>query len=263
MPFTLAHAAAALPFRRFRLVPSALVVGTFAPDFEYFLRLAPSGGFGHTLRGAFVLTLPLAVVVLWTFHAFVKEPLTSLLPNDLQRKLKIHLDQFRFFGPKRLAWIVFSLLLGIATHILWDSFTHSTSWLYQHWLVLGQTLRLPIMGPVPYYTMFQHGSTIVGIGMLWVWFVHWYRTAQPCSPSDFRPLTSPEKVTRVALIVVIAFLGAVARAVAGVGVPVGATIFRTFVGEAVVTFVALMWWELVVYGIFSSMRPSSKTEVSV
>jgi hypothetical protein len=35
VPFTLAHGAAALPFRRFHLVFSALLVGTFAPDFEY------------------------------------------------------------------------------------------------------------------------------------------------------------------------------------------------------------------------------------
>ena len=35
MPFTLSHAAAALPFRRTRLVMSALVFGCFAPDLEY------------------------------------------------------------------------------------------------------------------------------------------------------------------------------------------------------------------------------------
>ena len=42
MPFTLSHAAAALPFRRTRLIKSALVIGCFAPDFEYFIPLCTS-----------------------------------------------------------------------------------------------------------------------------------------------------------------------------------------------------------------------------
>ncbi len=87
MPFTLAHSAAALPFRRLRLVPSALVIGTFAPDFEYFLRVTHSGRFGHTLVGSFVFTLPVALVVLWIFHTFVKVPVTMLLPDAIQRRL--------------------------------------------------------------------------------------------------------------------------------------------------------------------------------
>jgi Domain of unknown function (DUF4184) len=67
VPFTLAHGAAALPFRRLHLVFSGLLVGAFAPDFEYFLRCSPDDGFGHTLLGTFVLTLPLALLVLWLF----------------------------------------------------------------------------------------------------------------------------------------------------------------------------------------------------
>jgi|HubBroStandDraft_1064217.scaffolds.fasta_scaffold451974_2 hypothetical protein len=58
MPFTLAHAAAALPFRRLHLVWSGLVIGTFAPDLEYFVRFSPNDGYGHTLVGALVLSLP-------------------------------------------------------------------------------------------------------------------------------------------------------------------------------------------------------------
>jgi hypothetical protein len=163
VPFTFAHVAAALPFRRLRLVPSALVVGTLAPDFEYFLRLAPDDGFGHTPLGIFVLTLPLALLVVWIFHSFVKVPLTKLFPHTIQRRLASHLDEFRFRGAARFVLIVGSVLLGIATHLVWDSFTHPTTWLYHHWVFLSQPLRLPIVGLVPYYKVFQHGSTIIGI----------------------------------------------------------------------------------------------------
>jgi hypothetical protein len=134
MPFTLAHAAAALPLRGSRLVWSALVVGTFAPDFEYFLRFAPDDGYGHTVPGTFVLTLPLAILTLWLFHAFVERPLIELLPDAVRRRLPNNLNKFRFAGPPRFAMIVLSVLAGIATHLMWDSFRirtrGPTSWLY-------------------------------------------------------------------------------------------------------------------------------------
>ena len=88
-----------------------------APDFEYFLRLRADHGFGHTLKGAFLLTLPLALLVLWTFHAFVKRLVADLLPDRLQRRLTGHLDGFRFWGTGRTAVIVGSILLGISTHL--------------------------------------------------------------------------------------------------------------------------------------------------
>jgi hypothetical protein len=166
VPFTLAHAAAALPFRRLRLVPSALVVGTLAPDFEYFLRLSPAGRFGHTLPGALLFSLPMALVVLWLFHTFVKLPTVKLLPESIQRRLVPHLHQFRFLGVGRSLWIVASVLVGIATHLIWDSFTHSTTWLYHHWSALRQPHRLPIAGQIPLYKILQHGSTSVGLAIL-------------------------------------------------------------------------------------------------
>ena len=72
MPFTLAHPAAALPFRKTRLVFSAVIVGSMAPDFEYFLRLAPQGRYFHSLPGLFLCTLPVAFAVLWLFHRSAK-----------------------------------------------------------------------------------------------------------------------------------------------------------------------------------------------
>jgi hypothetical protein len=104
VPFTPAHGAAALPFRRLHLVFSGLLVGTFAPDFEYFLRLSPDGGFGHTVLGTFVLTLPLALLVLWLFHTFVKLPVARLLPDAIQRRLASHLDEFGFGVTGRILY---------------------------------------------------------------------------------------------------------------------------------------------------------------
>jgi len=179
MPFTFAHSAAALPFRRLPIVPSALVIGTFAPDFEYFLRLAPNGHFGHTLPGTFILTLPAALLVLWIFHSLVKRPATMLMPDAIRNRLANHIGDFRFGGVIRFLLILASLLLGIATHLLWDSFTHANTWFYHHWPLLRASLNLPVLGPTPCYKVFQHGSTIVGTAVVVAWLAPWYRSSEP------------------------------------------------------------------------------------
>lgn len=248
MPFTLAHAAAALPFRRWHLVTSALVIGTFAPDFEYLLRLSPSGRFGHTLLGSLVFTLPLALVVLWIFHAFVKRQAAMLLPEAVQHRLQDHLDEFRFGGVARFILIIASILLGIATHLLWDSFTHSTAWPYHHWLLLRRSFTLPIVGNLPLYKLLQHGSTVFGLAALSIWLAHWYRTTEPCGPLT-KTLSPRRKATVIAVVVTVALIGALARSLVGIEMTNGRFVFNKFVVQSVVTAMALVWWQLVAYGL--------------
>lgn len=57
MPLTFAHPAAILPFsRQSKYIHfSALVLGSMAPDFEYFLRGRPVGEIGHSFTGFLLL----------------------------------------------------------------------------------------------------------------------------------------------------------------------------------------------------------------
>jgi hypothetical protein len=252
-----AHGAAALPFRRLHLVFSALLVGTFAPDFEYFLRLSPDSRFGHTLLGTFALTLPLALLVLWLFHAFVKRPAAGLLPEAIQRRLTNHLGEFTFRGPARLALIVSSILLGIITHLAWDSFTHANTWPYRHWPILSHRFHAPLVGAIPLYEVFQHGSTFIGIGVLSIWLAFRYRVTEPIS----HPLSNRVPPVRRMLIggsfVMVALVGGVVRATIAIGIPDGHPAEKQFVGLVVVTAIALVWWQLVIYGFFISRNPQS------
>jgi Domain of unknown function (DUF4184) len=254
VPFTLAHGAAALPFQRCRLVPSALLVGTFAPDFEYFIRLSPDDRFGHTLVGSLILTLPLALLVLWLFHAYVRTPLTRLMPDPVQRRLTTEDESFHFGGASRIALIIASILLGIATHLVWDSFTHSGTWLYYHWPLLSEQFRLPVVGLVPFYKLFQHASTMIGIGALSIWLALWYRATQPSGRPIHNPLSLSGKIVFVTIVSVIASLGAIIRGIAGIGIPDNHVSQKRFLGEVVVTAIALVWWQVVLYGIFTSGR---------
>jgi hypothetical protein len=254
VPFTLAHGAAALPFRRSRLVLSAVLVGTFAPDFEYFLRLAPEGRVGHTLAGALFLTLPAALLMLWIFHAVVKVPTARLLPEGVERRLAIQLGAFRFGGGGRFSLIIGSLLVGIATHILWDSFTHAESWFPKHCAFLQHPLPLPLLGTEPLFRVLQHFSTIAGLAILAAWLARWYRRSQPStevSGIGFSPRGKRLMVTALGSVALLAGLG---RAFCVTGIPMGPNAYKRFLAYAVVTAVALLWWELVLYGTLSAVR---------
>jgi hypothetical protein len=236
-------------------VTSALVIGTFAPDFEYFLRLAPGGGYGHTLPGAFVLSLPLALLVLWLFHAYVKRPFCELLPNAFQRKVNPYLSQFQFNGARGFLLIVLSILIGIATHIAWDSFTHPTSWLAQHWAFLNQTVPMPFHRQIAYYKLFQHGSSVIGMAALSAWFTLWYRTAN--SDNNLVPqLSSTQRSQRIAFICVMATFCAFAWSF----LFVHRDSREGMIGAAICTFIAVTWWQLVLYGIFVTKQRSQRPQ---
>jgi hypothetical protein len=252
VPFTLAHGAAALPFRRFHLVFSALLVGTFAPDFEYLLRLSPDDGFGHTLLGTFALTLPLALLVLWLFHNFVKRPVVGLLPDVIQRRLTNHLGEFTFRGPVRFALIVSSILLGIMTHLVWDSFTHANTWPYRHWPILSQQFHVPLVGTIPLYEVLQHGSTLIGIGILSIWLAFCYRVTEPSSHPPSNRVWPVRRMLMGCCFFMVALVGGIVRATTAIGIPDGHPAEKRFVGLVVVTAVALVWWQLVIYGFFTS-----------
>lgn len=136
MPFTLSHIAVAAPLARRGLILSAVVVGSMAPDFLYYLRLTTRSAWGHSLEGICLFTLPVALLVLWGFHAFVKRPLLRLVPWAHRRRLLPYAGPFAFWPPRRFLLILVSVLTGIATHLALDSFTHDYGLLTKTFLFL-------------------------------------------------------------------------------------------------------------------------------
>jgi hypothetical protein len=230
---------------------SALVVGCFAPDFEYFLRFAPHGSFGHKLTGLFLLDLPLGLIFLWIFHAYVKEPFLTLLPVGFQRRLKSPPHSFLVSGPVHLMFVVVSVLVGAATHLLWDSFTHRTFWPYHHLKILGQTLFIG-GGTVEVYKLLQHVSTLLGIIALLIWVMRWYKETTP----DNRPI--PTQNTRMAVIlIVVATFGAIVRAFVGVGMPTSTRTAEAFIADCGITAITLVWLQLFMIGVMISRRKAA------
>ncbi len=135
MPFTLSHPAAVFPLRHYGLPFSALVVGSIAPDLPHVVWLTELSRYGHTLPGLFLVSLPVGLAALLVFELLLKRPLLALSPDAV--RLRIPADNsFPLHQSSHLAWIVGCLLIGIFTHVVWDSLTQYEGVLVATWPVL-------------------------------------------------------------------------------------------------------------------------------
>jgi Domain of unknown function (DUF4184) len=258
MPFTVAHAAAVLPFRRMKLVWSAFIVGSMAPDFPYILGTTRHRDLGHHLPGLILFTIPAAFAALWLFHNVIKRPVVGLMPRGMQARLQPQLGEFRFGGGARFAAITLSMALGIASHIVWDSFTHSFTWAWREFYWLHHRIPVPLLGNVPGYSVAQYGSTFVGLAALAIWVGLWYRRTTP----EAEAVVTAPRHSRVALAVTmfaIAAVVALLRALLRVGIPVTRGQADHFFLILSVTALALAFWQLLFYCLLVSTYQARTT----
>lgn len=251
MPFTLSHAAAALPFRKLKPIWPALVMGTFAPDLQYFILLSDQNRSGHRFPDVLLFTLPVALVTLGLFEWIVKRPFVELLPSGAQRRLQDKLEPVAFRGWKQFGSIVLWMVVGIATHIVWDEFTHAYSWLPSHWLWLRAPVSVPFLHPMPLTKILQHTSTIFGLAILCAWAMGWYHRTQPVRVPGRREFSPLVKVTIVLTLGVVAVVAGYPLAIlklAGHSLPISQlTVIAVFFVAITFAFgVALLLYGLIV-----------------
>ncbi|WP_324676105.1 DUF4184 family protein [Hymenobacter sp. GOD-10R] len=168
MPFTPAHPAIVLPLlRRTRrwLSASGLIVGSMAPDLEYFFRLRPGGGVGHTLLGVLWLDLPLSLLIIGLFHGIVKKPLIFSLPDSFRLRLEWFAKQP---WPLRNLWsprLLLGILVGCASHLVWDTFTHQRGRFESELQILSYQFA-----NITLRAWLQNGSSVVGLAVI-AWYV--------------------------------------------------------------------------------------------
>ncbi|MFC4160373.1 DUF4184 family protein [Chitinimonas lacunae] len=190
MPFTLSHAAAALPLARCcprRLCLTALMVGSTAPDLPYFVGLLSLAADCHYRLHGLLLAWAIAWLGWWLWCG-ARPLLLPLLPAPYAGLLATA------DCPRGGVRVGLSLLLGAATHLFWDHFTHGGG-LAVRWFTL---LAEPLAG-APLYRWLQHGSTIVGLLALGLW---WAGLARRRGYSAW-PRWQPRPLRFVALITVL------------------------------------------------------------
>jgi hypothetical protein len=166
MPFTFAHPAIVLPLtylpkRWYSL--TGLIAGSLTPDFEYFIRMKVTSIYSHTIDSLFWFDLPVGIVLAFLFHNIVRDTLFDNLHATLRLRFQIF-KQCKWNNHFRRNWIVviLSILLGAASHVLWDSFTHEHGYFVQSIPILTATVELASL-QVPVFKFLQHGSTVIGL----------------------------------------------------------------------------------------------------
>lgn len=168
MPLTFAHPALVLPLFRGPLVPAALVAGAMSPDVPYFLRATPvpvsaqswyepvfNGTTTHGWPGALVVAVPLALL-LWLAWLLAVRPLRSV--TGARGRADPVGPQA---GPALLAWAAASSALGVLTHLVWDSFTHTDGFVAAR----VPALQGEVVGDLTWVRLLQHLSTVVGLAV--------------------------------------------------------------------------------------------------
>lgn len=165
MPFTFSHPAIVIPLTflpRQWFSLTGFVIGSLAPDFEYFLRMRIKSNYSHTLDGLFWFDLPLGLFLAFIFHNIVRDKLFDNLPTILKSKFSAFI-QFDWNSHCKRNWFVvtISLLIGAASHIFWDSFTHDHDYFVQTIPALQNSVNF-LGTQIPILKILQHSSTLLG-----------------------------------------------------------------------------------------------------
>jgi hypothetical protein len=227
---------------------SALVIGSLAPDFEYLYHLRPYGPFGHSVLGLVAFCLPLGLGAWIAFRALVAPALLRLLPPGLAAALQADAGPAPRLTVALLA--ATAVLLGAASHDVWDAFTHQHGWAVTQLSVLRAPVPTLFPG-LPWYTLLQHGSTVVGLVAITIAAARWV-CRQPPEACRLTPgQASRSRAVALALLGAGA-LGAVANAARGLQDGVAQAL-----GFAAVGGMAALALALLAYGLTSRLGRQS------
>ena len=166
MPFTPAHPALVLPLLRSRYFSATgLIIGSMSPDFEYFFKMSVNGIHSHTKAGLLYFDLPVTIILSLIFHQFVKMNLIGNSPVFIQKRFQDTL-QFNFLSYLKTNWGIFliSAMLGAASHIFWDSFTHNNRFFVRQFSEFYRNTSVPFDGAnYPLWYVLQQISTTIGL----------------------------------------------------------------------------------------------------
>lgn len=173
MPFTFCHPIAILPLRKSGLPFSALVIGSMAPDFLYFLKLRTGLFYGHTPEGIFTFSLPAGLIVFFIFHFSLRHLLAEFFPMNHRLKLAPYCLPFRIPKLGQLLLIMLAIVIGATTHSLWDAFTHEDAYFVRLFPILDATVLITFAGDLRVYKVLQYSGHIFGLPILYFFYRQW------------------------------------------------------------------------------------------
>ena len=112
MPFTVSHVAAVLPVvgRSTRLPAAALVIGSMAPDYPWFLTRGRTSWLSHTPLGVVTVDLAVGLLAFMMWRRWAQAPVRDLVPRTLGEHLGL---------PGYTLAQYLSGLLGLLALVVW------------------------------------------------------------------------------------------------------------------------------------------------
>ena len=199
MPFTISHAAAVLPLRGFgklRLPLVALMIGSMSPDFAYFL----PGDFErvetHSIPGLFWFSWPVSIGLWLLFVRVLEQPTFALLPDQWHARFQ---PSDRALTLTTLALASVAAILGAATHLVWDSFTHRGTAVVDALPGLHAVAFHYHGWRIRWFLVLQHVSTVAGMLALAVWV--WKLPPTLDTPRALPPVSHQARMGAVAVLI--------------------------------------------------------------
>jgi hypothetical protein len=236
MPFTISHAAAVLPLTRTGLPLAALMIGSMSPDFAYFVPEGP-GLLSHSIPGLFEFCWPVGLFVWLVYVHLLETPTLALLPDSWRGVFR---RSERALPLRNFALASVAVVLGAATHILWDGFTHAKTPVVNQLPFL--TTQVEFFGKqFPLYRFLQHLSTVLGLVMLVAWAVMLKKSQSSVfdATSPVRAATHGERVFALLLVLALPALLGVDAYLEFPGLSFGRRLFHGAI--AGMTGLALAW----------------------
>jgi len=202
MPFTVSHAVVALALRRVRLPVAAVAVGSMAPDAVLFAPFLPDYTDAHSWWGVLTIDLAVSLVVLAVWWFLVRPAWAPVVPG-VRRRLPPDWSTAPGTGVRTGARgvlaVVGACVLGSATHVFWDGFTHAHGFA----VLALPALRDTVVAGRPLPFLLQDLSSVVGLGILLLAVVVWWVRTPPRRVSPLRRAEVAVLVTVVAGVVVV------------------------------------------------------------
>lgn len=172
MAFTISHLAAAIPFYRSKWLNfEALMIGTMLPDLPYVLgSYSKLSQKSHDWSGIISYCLPSGLVVFSVWHWLVRPAVKALIVPWLIRGDYKALEEHKAYLVKdRLVfWLKVSLglMLGAATHLVWDGTTHSDGFIAKQFVWLQSEVKPPYLEAMSGARVLQYLTSIIALAWL-------------------------------------------------------------------------------------------------
>ena len=229
MPFTVSHAAAVLPFKNSRLPLAALMIGSMSPDFAYFLPGGLSRVSSHSLEGIFLFCLPAGLLMWQLFVRILERPTIELLPEAWRGRVSRSDQQLT---RRALLLAAIAIIVGAATHIAWDMFTHANTHITSAFPEFRAAVFEYHGRPIRLYFVLQCLSSVVGLLALAIWAFNLRRAApQARTASESRSrLTNRARIAALVMLIVTSGVAALLSYASHAGARFEHRIFELLIG---------------------------------